>query len=184
MISLKNLNKVTSDKTKHALVENELDEISKNVEAISMKLLTKNLINGYKIRNGAKYFSSRILQNYLVFTPDKKYFKFFSGATQIYFGKSNRIFEESIENITTSDNTFASILIGTCPLQVVKFNGNCLIRNHVYNFRKIINLYIYYTLNTWSRNLNTGFILNNCLLVYLKLTNNLIQINTNIADTA
>ena len=38
---------------------------------MSTKGLTKDLINGYKILNGAKYFSSGIFQNYLVFIPAK-----------------------------------------------------------------------------------------------------------------
>ena len=70
---LKNLNKnVTSNKTKHVPVENELNELSRKVEGISTKRLTKDLINGHKILNSAKYFSSGIFQNYLVFIPAKK----------------------------------------------------------------------------------------------------------------
>ena len=81
---LKNLNKnVTSNKTKHVLVENELNELSKKVKGISTKELTKDLINGYKILNGAKYFPSGIFQNYLVFIPVEKYIKYFSGTTRI-----------------------------------------------------------------------------------------------------
>ena len=37
------------NKTKHVLVENELDEISKKVKLIPTKGLTKDLINGYRI---------------------------------------------------------------------------------------------------------------------------------------
>ena len=65
---LKNLHKnVTSNKTKHVLVENELNKLSKKVYTISTKGLTKDLINKFSIFNGAKYFSSGIFQNYLVF---------------------------------------------------------------------------------------------------------------------
>ena len=43
---LNNLNKeVTSNKAKHVLAENELNELLKNVEAISTKELIKDLIN-------------------------------------------------------------------------------------------------------------------------------------------
>ena len=70
---LKNLNKnITPNKTKYVLVENEWNELSKKVEAISTKGLTKGLINAYKIFNDAKCFSSVIFQNYLVFIPAKK----------------------------------------------------------------------------------------------------------------
>ena len=45
---------VTSNETKHALVENELNELSEKVKAISTKELTKDLINKFSILNGAK----------------------------------------------------------------------------------------------------------------------------------
>ena len=81
---LNNLNaNVTSNKTKHVLVENELNELSKNIEAISTKGLIKDLINKCNILIGAKYFSLVIFQNYLVFVPDKKYIKYFDGTNQI-----------------------------------------------------------------------------------------------------
>ena len=54
---LKNINKkVTSNKTKHVLVVNELDDLSEKVELVSTKGLTKDLINGYSIPKDAKYF--------------------------------------------------------------------------------------------------------------------------------
>ena len=54
------------------LVENKLNELSKKVEAISTKKLTKNLINGYKILNRAIYFSSGTLQDDLIHFSSKK----------------------------------------------------------------------------------------------------------------
>ena len=52
---LKNLNKNLSwNKTKHVLVENELNELSEKVKAISTKGLTKYLINKFIITNGAE----------------------------------------------------------------------------------------------------------------------------------
>ena len=51
------------------LNKNELNERSKKAKAISTKTLTKSLINKFSILNGAKYFSSGIFQNYLVFIP-------------------------------------------------------------------------------------------------------------------
>ena len=69
--------------------KNELNELSKKVKAISTKGLTKDLINTFSILNGAKYFSFRIFQNYLVFIPSKKYIKYFSGTTRIEQWKSN-----------------------------------------------------------------------------------------------
>ena len=52
--------------------KNELNELSRKVKAISTKRSTKDLINKFNILNGAKYFSSEIFQNYLVFKPAKK----------------------------------------------------------------------------------------------------------------
>ena len=76
---LKNFNKnVTSNK--HVVVENELNELSEKVKAISAKESTKTLINKYSILNGEKYFYSGILQSYFVFIPAKKYIKYFSGT--------------------------------------------------------------------------------------------------------
>ena len=65
------------------LKKNELNKRSKKVKAVSTKGLTKDLINKLGIFNGAKYFSSGIFQNYLVFIPAKKYIKYFSGTTRI-----------------------------------------------------------------------------------------------------
>ena len=84
MINYKNLNqKVTSNETKHVLVENEWNELSKNAKAISRKGWTKDLINKYSIIDGSKCFNSRILQNYFVFVPAKQFIKCFSGTTRM-----------------------------------------------------------------------------------------------------
>ena len=55
----------------------------KRFKLISTKELTKDLVNGYKIFNGAKYFSVGISQNHLVFKPAKKYIKYFFDTTRI-----------------------------------------------------------------------------------------------------
>ena len=123
---LNNLNaNVTSNKTKHVLVENELNELSKNIEAISTKGLIKDLINKCNILIGAKYFSLVIFQNYLVFVPDKKYIKYFDGTNQIQLWKSNGMSKESIENITKSKSIFAPTLVNHYILPDINFNGHC-----------------------------------------------------------
>ena len=81
---LKNLNKkITSNKTKLVLTENKLNDLSKKLEAILTKGLTKDLINEYKIPNGTKYFSLGIFQNYVAFLPAKKYINYCNTTTQI-----------------------------------------------------------------------------------------------------
>ena len=124
------------------------------------------MIKKYKTLNGAKYFSSGILQNYSVFISANKYFKFFSGITEIYSWKSNGMSEENIENITTSDNNVAPTLINSYPLPDAKFNGLCLINN---NISIVISLYIFYTLRPRSKDLNIDLTLNNFLFGSVKL---------------
>ena len=59
------------------------------------------MINKFSILNGARYFSSGIFKNYLVFIPAKKCIKYFSGTTRTDSWKSNGMSEENTENITT-----------------------------------------------------------------------------------
>ena len=59
--------------------QNELNELSKNVKAISAKGWTKDLMDNCSILNGAKCFSSGIFQNYIVFIAAEKYIKYFTG---------------------------------------------------------------------------------------------------------
>ena len=44
--------------------------------------------------------------------------------------------------------------------------------NNISIFKKVINLYISYTLTPWLRNLNKDLKLNSCLFGFLKLTKN------------
>ena len=44
----------------------------------------------------------------------------------------------------------------------MNFNGHCLIKNDISIPKKVINLYISYTLNPQLRNLNIDFTLGNC----------------------
>ena len=60
--------------------------------------------------------------------------------------KSNGMPEEKIENITKRDSKFSSTFVDDHVLPDINFNGNCLI-NNISIFKKVINLYISYTLN-------------------------------------
>ena len=53
--------------------------------------------------------------------------------------------------------------------------------NNIYILKKVINIR---TLTPWLRNLNTDFILKNCLFGSVKLTNNADSDNKNIVATA
>ena len=59
IISISFNKRINLNKTNGVLVENELNELSKKVEAMSIKRLTKDLINWYKISNGATIFFFR-----------------------------------------------------------------------------------------------------------------------------
>ena len=143
--------------------KNELNKLSKKVKAISAKGLTKDLIDKFSILNGAKFFSSGIFQNYLVFIPANKYIKYFTGTNRIESWKSNGISEESIENIAKSDSNFAPTFVDHHVLPDINFKGHCLIKNNISISKKVINLNISYTLGCQLRNLDTDFTLSNCL---------------------
>ena len=65
----------------------------------------------FSILNEAKYFSSGIFQNYLVFIPAKKWIKYFSGTTRIDWWNTNGMLDEYIEIITKSDSNFAQTFV-------------------------------------------------------------------------
>ena len=70
--------------------------------------------------------------------------------------------EENIENITKSGRNFAPTFVDHLLLLDIIFNGNFLI-NNISVPKKVIDLYILYTLNPQLRNLNSYFKLGNCL---------------------
>ena len=78
--------------------------------------------------------------------------------------------EENIKNMTKSDSTFAPTFVDHYLLPNINFNGHCLIKNDVSIPKKVINLYISYTLNPQLRNLNTDFTLGNCLFGSLEIS--------------
>ena len=80
--------------------------------------------------------------------------------------------EQNIENRTKPDNNFAPSFADNYLLPEISFNGHCLINNSISISKKVLNLYISYTLNPLLRNLNTGFTLNDSLFGSVKLTKN------------
>ena len=69
------------------------------------------LINKFSILNGAKYFSSGILQNYLLLIPTKNDVKHLHATTQVYLWKLNGMSGENVENITKSGSDFVAIFV-------------------------------------------------------------------------
>ena len=80
--------------------------------------------------------------------------------------------EQNIENRTKPGNTFAPSFADNHLLPEIIFNGYCLINNSISISKKLLNLYISYTLNPLLRNVNTGFTLNDSLFWSVKLTKN------------
>ena len=78
--------------------------------------------------------------------------------------------KENIENITKSNSNVAPTFVDQHVLPDIIFNGHCLIKNNISIPKKVINLYISYTLDSQLRNLNTNFTLGNCLFGSVKLT--------------
>ena len=152
--------------------KNKLNELTKKIIAISTKGLTKDLINKFSILNGAKYFSLRVFQDYLVSIPTNKYIKCFTGTARIESWKSNGMLEESIENITKSDSNIAPTFVDHHVLPDLNFNGQYLIKNNISIHKNLINLYISYKLRSQLRNLNTDFTLGSSLFGSVKLTEN------------
>ena len=58
--------------------------------------------------------------------------------------------EENIENITQSDSIFAPTFVDCHLLPDINFSGHYLINSNIYISKKVINLYISYTLTPWS----------------------------------
>ena len=79
--------------------------------------------------------------------------------------------KENIKIPPTSDNTFAQKVIDSNQLEKVIFNENCLIQEKIYSIHdSAVNLYITFELDIWSRDLNSDFTLDNCLVGAMKLT--------------
>ena len=85
--------------------------------------------------------------------------------------KSNGISEENIEHITKPERSFAPTFVDHNVLPDINLNGHCLI-NNIYIPKKLINIYISYTLTPWLRNLNTDLTLKNCLFGSVNLIKN------------
>ena len=76
----------------------------------------------------------------MVFKPAKKYTKHLSGTIGFIRG-----------DLMQSQNSFSPTFVYHQLLPDINFNGRCLI-NHISIPKKVINLYISYTLNPQLRN--------------------------------
>ena len=85
--------------------------------------------------------------------------------------KPNGTSEVKIENIARSDSSFAPTFVHHHALPDMNFNRHCL-KNKIYIPKKVINIYSFYLLNPWLKNLSTYFTLTNCSFGSVKLTKN------------
>ena len=69
--------------------------------------------------------------------------------------------DESIENINKSGSNFTTTFVRRHLLPDMNFDGHGLIKSNISIPKKVINLYISYTLGLQLRNLNIDFPLDN-----------------------
>ena len=99
-----------------------------------------------------------ITQNYLVFQPIDKYFKFVNINNECYITSwhSKGLSSESIKPPTTSNNSLNPLISYYNVQKIrVKFTGSCLKQSTTsYTHKKIVNIYIVYELGASSSNDN------------------------------
>ena len=128
--------KITSNKTKHVLVENELNKL-------------KTFDSGYFI--GKSHFEEDGAQNYLVFQPMYRYFQIIAGVgngSHIDYWESKGLSDEVINSIKMSNYSVIPCLDYYGTKIKVKFNGICLKQDKItYTHCKIVNIYIVYEIS-------------------------------------
>ena len=125
--------KITQNKTKHLLVENELNKL-------------KTFDSSYFIDKS--HFEEDGTQNYLVFQRLNKYFKVIVNTDYVSSWKSKGLSSETIKPPTTSDNILTPALSYYGTKATVKFTGSCLKKPKLsYTNGKVVNIYIVYELN-------------------------------------
>ena len=106
--------KITSNKSKHLLVVNELKKL-KTFDSDCFR--------------GKSYFEEDGMQNYLVFQPMYRYFKRIAGVGNvyyIYYWKSKGLSDEIINFITASNYSLTPNLSYIGTKTRVEFNGSYL----------------------------------------------------------
>ena len=158
LVNLSSLNgKVTANKTKNLLIENELNKL-------------KTFAWSYFIGNS--HFEEDSTQNYLVFQPINRYFKVIPNIDQVSSCKSKGLSAESIKPPTTSDYSLTPLLNYYGTKTRVKFTGSCLKQPKIlYTHGKVVNIYIVSEFGASSSHENDPT-LKHCLFGSITLTKN------------
>ena len=119
---------------------------------------------------GKSYFDEDGTQNYLVFQPMSKYFKFITNASSILSSQFRKLSNENIDPPTTS--LFPSINDVGNKI-TVKFTESCLKQSNTLpcTHGKVVNIYIVYELGASSSNVNDPT-LKTCLFGAVTLNKN------------
>ena len=146
--------KITANKTKSLLVENEL----KKLKTYFYLICNKSYLTG------KSHFEEDDTQNYLVFQPISRYFKVIANSDYVSSWKSKGLSAESIKPPTTSDNSLTPALSYYGTKTRVKFTGSCFQQPKLsYTHGTIENIYIVYELGTSSSH-NDDPTLKNCFI--------------------
>ena len=149
--------RVTKNKAKHLLVENELKKLQKFDSAYF---------------RGKSHFEEDGTQNYLVFQPIHRYFKRISNSDYTYPWKSKGLSDGTIDSITTSNNKITRELNFYDSKTRVEFSGSCLKQDKItYSHGTIVNIYIVYEISK-HYSLIIYPTLENCLFGAVTLTKN------------
>ena len=128
--------KITVNKTKNLLVENELKKL-------------KTFDSRYFI--GKNRFEEDGTQNYLIFQPLNKYFIVIANIDYVSSSKSKGLSAETVKPPTTSDNSLTPAVSYYGTKMRVKFNGSCLKQPKTsYTHGKVVKINIVYELGASS----------------------------------
>ena len=148
--------KITSNKTKHLLVENELNKL-------------KTFDSSYFI--GKSHFQENGTQNYLVFQPLNKYFKVIASTNYVSSWQSKGLSNETIKPPSTSDNSLNPTVNYYGTNARLEFKGSCLKQDKAtFNHGKAVNIYIVCELD--KTYVKTHPTLVNCLFGAVNITKN------------
>ena len=132
--------KITQNKSKHLLVENELNKL-------------KTFDSSYFI--GKSHFEEDGTQNYLVFKTINRYLKLIVNKLYISLWKSKGLSDKTIKPPAGSDNSLTPLIDYVGDKIRIKFTGSCLKQPKMhYIHGTIVNIYIVYELGASGSNKN------------------------------